>query len=49
MKSKMHSGAAKEIYQRARELRNEETHAESILWGYLKTKLLGLKFRRQHP
>ncbi len=49
MKSKMHSGATKEIYQRARDLRNKETHAETILWGYLKTKPLSLKFRRQHP
>ncbi len=37
------------MYQRARELRYSETHAESILGGYLKTKPFGLKFRRQHP
>ncbi len=49
MKSKMHLGATKEIYQRARDLRNKETHAETVLWGYLKTKPLSLKFRRQHP
>ena len=35
--------------QWARELRNSSTHAETILWGYLKTKPLGFKFRRQHP
>jgi very-short-patch-repair endonuclease len=45
----MHAGAIKPIYQRARELRNRSTHAEDILWGYLKTKPHGVKFRRQHP
>ena len=45
----MYAGAGKEIYQRARELRNCSTHAEDILWGYLKTKPHGFKFRRQHP
>lgn len=45
----MHSGAVKPLYQMARELRNKATHAETILWGYLKTKPLGFKFRRQHP
>jgi very-short-patch-repair endonuclease len=49
MANKMHNGAIKPLYQRARELRNNATHAETILWGYLKTKPLGLKFRRQHP
>lgn len=49
MTGKMHSGAAKPLYQMARELRNNATHAETILWGYLKTKPLGFKFRRQHP
>jgi very-short-patch-repair endonuclease len=49
MKRKMHAGAEKEIYQRARELRNRSTHAEDILWGYLKTKPHNIKFRRQHP
>ena len=45
----MHDGAIKPLYQRAREFRNNATHAETILWGYLKTKPLGFKFRRQHP
>jgi len=48
-KSKMHAGAIKILYQNARELRDNATHAEQILWGYLKTKPLGFKFRRQHP
>ena len=49
MEKKMHAGAIKPLYQRAREFRNNSTHAETILWGYLKTKPLGYKFRRQHP
>ena len=49
MERKMHAGAIKPLYQRARELRNNATYAETILWGYLKTKPLGFKFRRQHP
>lgn len=49
MERKMHGGAIKHLYQRARELRNNSTHAEVILWGYLRTKPFGLKFRRQHP
>ena len=49
MSGKMHSGAAKPLYQMARESRNNATHAETILWGYLKTKPFGFKFRRQHP
>ena len=39
----------KPLYQRAREFRNNATNAESVLWGYLKNKPLGYKFRRQHP
>ena len=49
MERKMHGGANKLIYQNARELRNNATHAETILWRYLKTKPWGYKFRRQHP
>ena len=49
MERKMHSGAIKPLYQTARELRNNSTHAETILWGYLKVKPFGFKFRRQHP
>ncbi|HEV8287193.1 MAG TPA: DUF559 domain-containing protein, partial [Chitinophagaceae bacterium] len=46
---RMHAGAIKPLYQRARELRNNATQAEKIIWGYLKAKPLGFKFRRQHP
>jgi cyclase len=49
MKKKMHAGAEKELFQRARDLRNRSTPAEDVLWGYLKTKPQGFKFRRQHP
>ena len=49
MEKKMHGGAQKPLFQRARELRNNSTHAEELLWGYLKTKPFGIKFRRQHP
>ena len=49
MEKKMHAGAIKPLYQRARELRNNATHAEIILWTYLKSKPFGYKFRRQHP
>lgn len=49
MKRKMHAGAGRFLFQRARELRSKCTHAEEILWGYLKAKPLGVKFRRQHP
>jgi len=49
MRKKMYSGAIKPLFQMARDLRNRSTNAETILWGYLKSKLLGFKFRRQHP
>ena len=49
MDRKMHSGASKFHFQRARELRDNSTHSESLLWEYLKTKPHGIKFRRQHP
>ena len=45
----MHAGGIKPLYQRARELRNNATHAESVLWIYLKNKPCSYKFRRQHP
>ena len=45
----MNAGAAKLIFQRAKELRGNETHAEAFLWSFLRTKPLGFKFRRQHP
>jgi len=45
----MNVGAIKYLYQKAGKLSNNATHAETILWEYLRTKPFGLKFRRQHP
>ena len=39
-----------DIKELARQLRNNPTKAEKILWGELRNrKILGLKFLRQHP
>ena len=48
-KIKMSFGADRLIYQRAFDLRNQMTPAEMLLWGHLKGKQLGVRFRRQHP
>ena len=45
----MFIGASNLIFEKAKDLRNNPTHAETLLWGYLKQKPLGYKFRRQHP
>ena len=45
----MFSGAGKFLFERASKLREQQTFAEDILWNYLRTKPLGLKFRRQYP
>ncbi len=45
----MFLGADRFIFQNAQTLRNTQTEAEAILWAYLKSKQLGVKFRRQHP
>jgi very-short-patch-repair endonuclease len=46
----MHHNASPEIFRRAKELRNQMTPAESILWEKLRAgRLNGLHFRRQHP
>ncbi|RYZ60748.1 MAG: DUF559 domain-containing protein [Chitinophagaceae bacterium] len=45
----MFAGADKLLFVRAAELRKRQTNAEEILWGYLRTKPGGFKFRRQHP
>ncbi len=43
-------GASPLIRRRARELRKEMTYSEKRLWAELiNKKLLGFKFRRQHP
>ena len=37
------------LFERAKYLRNHLTNAEMKLWGYLRSKPMGYKFRRQHP
>ena len=38
------------IFDRAKALRNNMTHAEQVIWEMLKAKqMFGLKFRPQHP
>jgi very-short-patch-repair endonuclease len=46
---RMFAGANDTLFKRAAELRSYQTHAEEILWNYLRTKPYGFKFRRQHP
>jgi len=38
-----------EITKLARDLRNNQTYAEKLLWSEIKNRKLGFKFRRQHP
>ena len=46
----LHLGADEDTFNTARYLRKNLTKPEKILWNELKNrKLLGLKFRRQHP
>lgn len=49
MKRTMFAGADANLFERAKALRKTQTHAEELLWNYLKQKPLGYKFRRQHP
>ena len=45
----MFYGAGNLIFENAKRLRENPTNAETVLWGYLKQRPLGQKFRRQHP
>lgn len=45
----MHYGASHLLFKRAEEVRKYSTHEENIIWGYVKGKQTGYKFRRQHP
>ncbi len=47
--SGMHDGAKPEIFKNAEKLRANMTKSELLIWQFLKTKPLGVKFRRQHP
>ncbi len=49
MKTSMFYGADAIIFALAKQLRNNVTHTEMILWGRLKEHFPTLKFRRQHP
>lgn len=49
MERKMFYKASPLLFGLAKELRNHVTNAEMLLWGYLRTKPDGFKFRRQHP
>ncbi len=47
---RLHLESAPITYQNAKILRKTETDAESLLWYKLRNrKLMGYKFRRQHP
>jgi very-short-patch-repair endonuclease len=46
----LHLGAGESGFHKAHVLRHTMTAAEKVLWNELKNrKLMGLKFRRQHP
>ena len=46
----IHLGARPELFKRARELRQNQTPAEKLLWKFIRNRQLkGFKFRRQHP
>ncbi len=44
----MHLHSDRKFLDRRRELRNNTTPQERILWSYLKNKQLACKFQRQH-
>ncbi len=49
-KRPFHGDASPRIFENARSLKRRMTKAEGILWERLRNrKLLGFKFRRQHP
>lgn len=49
MQKGMFYGEGAHIFEKAKALRNNLTHAEMALWNYLKNNPEGYKFRRQHP
>lgn len=49
-KNNLTYGASPPIFENAKNLKQEMTEAEKILWEHLRNnKLEGFKFRRQHP
>ena len=49
MRTDMHYGASKAIFQYAEVLRKNMTVAEKIIWERLCKNKLGVRIRRQHP
>ena len=49
MKKQMFYRAGVTIFHSAKELRNQPTDAERILWMHLRTRPRDCKFSRQHP
>ena len=50
MKTDMHHNATGQIFENARLLRKKSTVSENVMWNALRNrKILGVKFRRQHP
>ena len=49
MERKMFLKASHLVFEKAKALRNNPTHAETIMWSYLKQKPSGYRFKRQHP
>lgn len=45
----MHLGAHGKLFEYARQLRQNPTPAEQLLWERLRGNQTGYKFRRQHP
>lgn len=45
----MYYGATHPIFKRAEELRKNQTENEKLLWLYIKSNQLGVRFKRQHP
>lgn len=48
-KGAMFEGASHIIFENAKHLRKNMTHAETVLWMHLKQGISSCKFRRQHP
>ena len=49
MKTGMHYGASKTIFQFAKALRKNMTAPEKVIWERICNNQLGVKIRRQHP
>jgi very-short-patch-repair endonuclease len=39
---------SRDLLERRRELRSNQTKVEEVLWWYLRDRKMGVKFRRQH-